>query len=145
MGVLLSPACGLQITLDGTTHLQVDSVAELLTGVDGVGTELLLDTEDLVQLGQTLGAARSTGLDLARAETDSNVGNGDILGLTRTVGDHDTPVVRVGVLGGLDRFGQRTDLVDLEQKGVAGLELDGLLNTERVGHGQIVTRNPKLV
>ena len=121
--------------------LQVNSVAELLAGVDGVGTELLLNTEDLVQLGQTLGAARSTGLDLARAETDSNVGNGDILSLTRAVGHHDTPVVGVRVLGGLDRLGQRTDLVDLEQKSVAGLELDGLLDTEGVGHGQVVTGN----
>lgn len=121
--------------------LQVNSVAELLAGVDGVGTELLLNTEDLVQLGQTLGAARSTGLDLARAETDSNVGNGDILGLTGAVGHHDTPVVGVGVLGGLDRLGQRTDLVDLEQESVAGLELDGLLDTDRVGHGQVVTGN----
>ena len=121
--------------------LQVDSVAELLASVDSVRTKFLLDTENLVELGQTLRTARSTGLDLARAETDSNVGNGDILSLTRAVGHHDTPVVRVRVLGGLDRLGQRTDLVDLEQQSVAGLELDGLLDTEGVGDSQVITKS----
>lgn len=120
-------------------HLQVNGGAELGARVDGVRAELLLDTEDLVQLSQTLGTGRSTGLDLARAQTNDDVGNGDILGLSRAVGDHDTPVVGVRVLGGLDGLSQGADLVDLEQKSVARLELDGLLDAERVGHGQIVT------
>lgn len=128
------------VTLYGKwLHLQVNGSAELLAGVDGVVTELLLDTEDLVQLSQTLGTGRSTGLDLARAQTDSNVGNGDILGLTGAVGDHDTPVVSVGVLGSLDRLGKGTDLVDLEQESVARLELNGLLDTQGVGDSQVIT------
>ena len=122
-----------------TVHLQVDRGAELFASIDGVVTKLLLDTEDLVQLGQTLGTGRSTGLDLARAETDSDIGNGDILSLTGTVGNHDTPVVGVGVLGSLDGLGKGTDLVDLEKKGVASLGLDGLLDTQRVGDGQVIT------
>jgi hypothetical protein len=120
-------------------HLQVNGAAELLAGVDGVGAKLLLDTEDLVELGKTLRAAGSTGLDLARAETDRDVGDGDILGLTGAVGDHDTPAVGVGVLGGLDRLGEGTDLVDLEEEGIARLELNGLLDTKGVGDGQVVT------
>ena len=122
-------------------HLQVDRLAEVLAGVDSVGTELLLNTEDLVKLGQTLGTGRGTGLDLARAQTDGNVGDGDVLSLTGAVGDHDTPVVGVGVLGGLDGLGQGTNLVDLEQESVAGLQLDGLLDAQRVGHGQVVTND----
>lgn len=122
-------------------HLKVNSSAELLASVDGVGTELLLDTEDLVELGKTLGTGRGTGLDLTGTETDSDVSNGDVLGLTGAVGDHDTPVVGVGVLGGLDRLGQGTDLVDLQQKGVARLELDGLLDAEGVGDSQVITDN----
>jgi enolase len=35
-------------------HLQVDSSAELLAGVDSVGTKLLLNAEDLVKLGKSL-------------------------------------------------------------------------------------------
>lgn len=53
--------------------------------------------------------------------------------------DHDTPATSVGVLGGLDGLGEGTDLVDLEQEGVAGLELDGLLDAEGVGDGQVIT------
>lgn len=122
-------------------HLQVDSSAELLASVDSVGTKLLLNTEDLVELGKTLGAGRGTGLDLTGAEANGNVSNGDILGLTGAVGDHDTPAVSVGVLGSLDRLGQGTNLVDLQEKGVAGLELNGLLDAQRVGDSQVITDN----
>lgn len=122
-------------------NLQVDRGAEVLAGVDCVLTELLLDAEDLVELSQTLGTGRSTGLDLARAETDSNVSDGDVLGLTGAVGDHDTPAVGVGVLGGLDGLGESTDLVNLEEEGVARLELDGLLDAEGVGDSQVITDN----
>jgi hypothetical protein len=43
-----------------------------------------------------------------------------------------------GVLGGLDGLGDGTDLVDLEQQGVARLELDSLLDELGVRDGQIV-------
>jgi hypothetical protein len=123
-----------------TNNLDVDGGTELLAGVDGVLAQLFLDTEDLVELGKTLRSGWGTGLDLSGAQTDDNVGNGDVLGLTGSVGDHDTPAGGVGVLGGLDGLGEGTDLVDLEQQRVAGLELDGLLDAERVGDSQVITR-----
>lgn len=55
------------------------------------------------------------------------------------MGHHDTPVVGIGVLGGLDGLGESTDLVDLKEKGVARLELNGLLDAERVGDSQVIT------
>lgn len=122
-------------------HLQADRSAELLASVDSVGTKLLLNTEDLVKLGKTLGTGRGTGLDLTGTEANSDVSNGDILGLTGTVRDHDTPAVGVGVLGSLDRLGEGTDLVDLQEKGVARLELNGLLDAQRVGDSQVITDN----
>jgi hypothetical protein len=54
------------------------------------------------------------------------------------VGDHDAPVGGVRVLGCLDGLGEGADLVDLEKQGVAGLELDGLLDAEGVGDSQVV-------
>ncbi|KAH3667348.1 hypothetical protein OGAPHI_002997 [Ogataea philodendri] len=96
---------------------------------------------DLVQLGQSLGSGWSTGLDLAGSQTNSNVGDGGVLGLTRSVGHHDTPAGGVGVGGGLDGLGQSTDLVDLEQQGVGGLLLDGNLDSLWIGHGQVVSNN----
>jgi hypothetical protein len=116
-------------------NLHVDRGAERGTGVDGVGTELLLDTEDLVELGKTLRSGGSTSLDLAGTETDNDVSNGDILSLTGTVRNHDTPGGGEGVLGSLDGLGDGTDLVDLEEKGVASLGLNGLLDEGGVGDG----------
>lgn len=104
-------------------------------------TELLLNAENLVELGKTLRAGWCTGLDLSGAQTDNNIGNGHILGLTGAVGDHDTPASAESILGGLDGLGDGTDLVDLEEKSVARLELNGLLDELRVGDGQIITNN----
>ena len=110
-------------------------------GVDSLVTELLLDTEKLVVLGDTLGTARSTSLDLTGAETDGEVGNVGGLGLTGTVRGHDTPAVRLRELDGLDRLGDGTDLVDLEEEGVAGLLLNGGLDAHGVGDSQVVTND----
>jgi hypothetical protein len=123
------------------TCLQVNSSAEVVSSVDGVVTELLLDTEDLVELGKTLRSGRSTGLDLSSAETNDDVSNGDIFSLTRAVRDHDTPSGTKGVLSSLDSLSDGTNLVDLEQKCVAGLELDGLLDELGVGDSQVITDN----
>jgi hypothetical protein len=123
----------------GDHHLQVNRLAEVLTRVDSLVTELLLNAEDLVELGETLRSGRSTGLDLTSTETDSNVGDGDILGLTGSVRDHDTPTVGVRVLGSLDGLGQSTNLVDLEKESVARLELNSLLDAEGVGDSQVIT------
>ena len=50
---------------------------------------------------------------------------------------------RVGFCGNLrlDGLGDGTNLDNLEQETVAGLLLDGGLDTEGVGHGQVVTND----
>ena len=121
--------------------LDVDSGPELGASVDGVVAELLLDTEDLVELGETLRSGRSTSLDLTSTETDNDVSDGDVLSLTGAVRDHDTPVGTEGVLGSLDGLSDGTDLVDLEEKGVARLLFDSLLDELRVGDCQVITDN----
>jgi hypothetical protein len=126
---------------EAESSLHVDGGAELFTGVDGFVTELLLDTKDLVELGKTLRTGRGTSLDLAGTETDNDVGNGDVLSLTGTVRNHDTPASGEGVLGGVDGLGNGTDLVDLEEKSVASLGLDSLLDELRVGDGKVIADN----
>lgn len=115
--------------------------AEVLSGVDSLVTELLLDSENLVELGKTLRSGGSTSLDLSGTESNNDVGDGDILSLSGTVGDHDSPSSVVRVLGSLDRLGKGSDLVDLEEKGVAALLLDGLLDALGVGDGQVISDN----
>ena len=86
---------------------------EVVASVDGIGTELLLNTEKLVVLSETVGAARSTGLDLASGETNNEVGDEAILGLTGAVRNHNAPSGLMAHDGGLDGLRERTDLVDL--------------------------------
>lgn len=69
------------------------------------------------------------------------MGNVHRLGLTRAVRGHDTPTVGLGELDSLDGLGNGTDLVDLEEEGVAGLLLGGGADTGRVGDEEVVTDN----
>lgn len=108
------------------------------TGVNGRGLERL-DAEELVILGSALRSAWSTSLDDTDTETNDEVRDGDIFGLTGSVRNHDTPVVGLSELSSLDRFRDGTDLVDLEEETVAGLLLDGSLDTKRVGDGKVIT------
>jgi hypothetical protein len=55
------------------------------------------------------------------------------------VGNHDTPAVGLRELSSTDRLGDGTDLVDLEEETVAGLLLNGGLDTEGVGNGKVIT------
>jgi hypothetical protein len=119
-------------------YLQKVGVAEVLTGVDRVASKLLLNAQELVVLGQALRArerkeqyvrpilatqrvfkrkkerkyrhlpARSTSLDLASAETNNNVGNGEVLGLTGAVRDHDAPSGLLGEDGSLNSWETKT-------------------------------------
>ena len=75
----------------------------LAAGEGRVGAELLLDAQELVVLGHTLGTRRCTRLDLADAKSNDEVGDEGVLGLARAVGDHDTPAVRLRELCAMDQ------------------------------------------
>lgn len=53
--------------------------------------------------------------------------------------NHDAPSGTEGVFGSLDRLSDGTDLVDLQQKCVTRLELNGLLDELGVGDSQVIT------
>merc|ERR1711877_91135 len=53
--------------------------------------ELLLDSDQLVVLRQTLRSARCSGLDLTRPQTHDHVSDERVLRLSGTVRDHHTP------------------------------------------------------
>lgn len=57
------------------------------------------------------------------------------------MGGHDSPLVGLAELDRLDGLGDGSDLVDLEQKTVAGLLLDGGLDSGDVGDGQVISDN----
>src|SRR5664280_1610795 len=79
--------------------------------VNGLGAELFLDAEQLVVLGDAIGAAGRAGLELADAGGDGEVGDGRVLGLARAVRDHGRVAVLTRQLDAVERLGQRSDLV----------------------------------
>ena len=54
------------------------------------------------------------------------------------MGNHDTPAGSVGVFRCLDRLSESADLVDFQEKGVAGLLLDGSPDADGVGDSQVI-------
>lgn len=117
----------------------------MVTGIDSSGPELLLDSEDLVVLGESVGSAGSSTLDLTSAETDDQVSNEVIFSLTGSVRDHDTPSCLLGHVAGLDALGHGTNLVNLEEESVDELLVDTGLHTLGVGHEEVVTDDLNLL
>jgi hypothetical protein len=83
-------------------------------------------------------AARSTSLDLTSTDPDYEIGDEGILRFTGTMGDHDAPAGCVGVCGGLEGFGDGSDLVDFEEEGITRFLVNGFLDADGVGDGEIV-------
>jgi hypothetical protein len=113
----------------------------MFTSIDGLVAQLFLNSQQLVVLGKTLRSARSTGLDLASAKTNNQVGNKSVFSLSGSVRDHDTPFVRESQVGRFDRLGDGSDLVHLQEQTVASFLLNGGLDTLGVGDGQVITNN----
>src|SRR5512142_2865046 len=84
-------------------------------GVAGLGAQLLLDAEQLVVLGDAVGAGGRAGLDLAAVAGHGQVGDGGVLGLARAVAHHAGVPGAVGHADGLEGLGERPDLVHLDQ------------------------------
>ena len=77
--------------------------------------ELLLDPQQLVVLGQPVGARHRAGLDLAAVGGHGEIGDGGVLGLAGAMRHH---AAIGGALRQLDRLqglAQRADLIDLDQ------------------------------
>src|SRR5262249_56253478 len=84
-------------------------------GVHRLVTKLLLDPEQLVVLRDAVASRRRAGLDLAGAERDGEIGDRRVLGLAGSVGHDCCVAVCVCETHGLDRLGERPDLVDLDE------------------------------
>src|SRR5512137_104148 len=98
-----------------------------LAGVFGLVAQFRLDLQQTVVLGDAVGTAQRTGLDLAGTSGHREIGNGRILGFAGAV-RHDGGVIRaVRHLDGFEGFAERADLVDLDEDGVVDILCDALL------------------
>lgn len=77
-------------------QVHLDRSAEVLAGVHGVRAELLLDSQDLVVLGQSLRTTRCTSLNLAGRQADHQIGDERVLGLAGSVRNHRAPATLLG-------------------------------------------------
>src|SRR5690554_6463702 len=102
-------------------------------------TEVILDSQQLIVLGKTVGAAHATSLDLTGFECDYEVSNEVVLGLTGAVGNDGGVTVALCKVNGLEGLGQGADLVDLDQDGVAYALLKTHLQSLYVGYEEVVT------
>src|SRR3954451_5871354 len=88
-----------------------------LAGEQRCVAQLLFDAQELVVLGDAVAARGGAGLDLADIGGDGEIGDGRVFGLATAVRDDGAVAGALGHLDRLERFGERADLVDLDQDG----------------------------
>ena len=104
----------------------------------GCCAQLLFDAEKLIVLCDTLGSGRCAGLDLAGVQCDCQICNRCILSLAGAVG-RDRSIACL--MCHLDRFkclGHGTDLVQLDQDGIATAKGDTFCKALCIRYKQII-------
>ena len=104
----------------------------------GTVAQFFFDAEQLVVLCHTFRTAGSTSLDLAGIQCNCQISNGRICGFAGTVRRNCSVACIVSHLDRFQCFGNRTDLVQLDQNGVAAAQFDALLQTFSIGNEQVV-------
>jgi hypothetical protein len=107
--------------------------------------QVFLDAQQLVVLGDAVAAAQRAGLDLAGVGAHGDVGDGAVFGLARAVADHGGVAGALGHLDGGEGFGQRADLVDLDEDRVGDALVDAFLQDLGVGDEQVVAHQLHLL
>ena len=104
----------------------------------GGRAEFLFDAEELVVFGDAVGAGGGAGLDLSGSGGDSEIGDEGVFGFAGAVGDHGIVAGLAGELDGLDRFGDRANLIELDEDGVGDAFVDAAGEALGVGDEDVV-------
>ena len=134
IGVCLKP---LSFYVDSESFV-VNLDSAHFAAVDGVVSELLFDAEELVVFGDAVGAAERAGLDLACVRGHGDVGDGDILSLAGAVADDSGVAVFLGEFDGVERLGERADLVHFDEDRVCHTLVDAFAEEFHIGDEQVV-------
>src|SRR5690606_28480164 len=107
--------------------------------------KLFFDADQLVVFRNAVGAGKGARLDLARVGGHSQIGNGAVLRLAGAVGENNAETGLLRRLHGVQRLGQRADLVDLDQDRVTGLFINAALQAFGIRDEKIVAYQLHLV
>src|SRR5512132_564512 len=109
-----------------------------LAGKARRGAEAALDSQQPIEFGDTLASATGAGLQVPRADGDGEIGDGRILGLPRAMRDEAVVAVSPGEFDRLQGFRDCSDLVELDQDGVAHALVDPALEDLGIGAEDVV-------
>ena len=90
-------------------------------------SQLLLDSQELVELRDAFAAAPGAGLDVTRACRHGQIGDERVFGFAGTVRHEAAVVVARGKLNRIQGFRHRADLVELDEDGVGDSLVDSFL------------------
>src|ERR1700732_1644698 len=102
------------------------------------GAEFLFNAQQLIVLGDAVGAAGGAGFDLASGGGDGEIGDEGILGFAGAVGNDGVVAGFAGQFDGVDGFGDAANLVQLDENGVGDAFLDTAGEARRVGDEEVV-------
>lgn len=104
-------------------------------------SELLLDSEDLIIFCESVGSAWGSTLDFSGSKTNDEVSNEVIFGFSTSVRDHDSPSGGLGHVAGLDGLSHGSNLINLQEKGIAKFLVDSSLHSGWVSDKQVISND----
>src|SRR4029077_19822909 len=111
----------------------------LAAGEASGDAQLFLDAQKLVVLGDAVSAGGGSGLDLACAHGDDEIGQESVLGLAGAVRDNRSVTRLARHFDSFDGLAYATDLVQLDEDGVADAFRNAARENLRVGNENVVT------
>src|SRR5256884_574021 len=102
------------------------------------GTKLFFDPQKLIVLCDAVGAAGRAGLDLPSRGSHGEIGDKSIFGFAGAVGDDGVVARSARQLDRLNRFGDASDLIQLDKNRVRDSLLDPSRQPLRIRHEKIV-------
>src|SRR5690606_37573025 len=122
-----NPWCGRMRIPSADSGLEFGAAA-----IRRAGAELGFDTQQAVVLRDAIGTAQRAGLDLARRRAHRQIGDSRILSFAGAMRNHCAVAGGLGHLDGVERFGQRSNLVELDQDRVGDTAVDTFFQNTRV-------------
>src|SRR6267378_52751 len=105
----------------------------------GGGAQFFLDAEELIVLGDAVGAAGGARLDLAGGGSHGEISDESVFGFSGAVRDDGVVAGLAGHLDGINGFGDGTDLIEFDENGVGNSLLDAAREPRCVGDEEVIS------